>query len=101
MGLGWALSITRIAAQVPARVPSPVAPAAAAAAAWGEAARRLRARRASPQRRSLPRARTQHKDNEGWAQLGGVTGVAAALQTSLHDGIDPNAKDGSDLEGRR
>lgn len=49
----------------------------------------------------LARSCVQHKDAAGWEQLGGLTGVAAALQTSLHDGINPTATDGSDLEGRR
>ncbi|EFN50910.1 hypothetical protein CHLNCDRAFT_59377 [Chlorella variabilis] len=43
----------------------------------------------------------EHKDNEGWAALGGLPGVAAALHVSLHDGVNPIATDGTDLEARR
>jgi hypothetical protein len=43
----------------------------------------------------------QHKDAGGWQKLGGVEGVASALHVSLHDGVNPAASDGTDLEGRR
>lgn len=43
----------------------------------------------------------EHKDNEGWEQLGGLPGVASALHVSLSDGVNPEATDGTDLEGRR
>jgi hypothetical protein len=48
-----------------------------------------------------PRVVLQHKDNEGWEQLGGLPGVASALHVSLSDGVNPEATDGTDLEGRR
>jgi Ca2+-transporting ATPase len=44
---------------------------------------------------------SEHKDNAAWAELGGLQGVASALCTSLHDGINPAATDGSDSEARR
>lgn len=45
----------------------------------------------------------QHKDVEEWERLGGLEGVAAALATSLHDGVRTAASDGTgpDLETRR
>lgn len=43
----------------------------------------------------------QHKDNDGWAELGGLEGAAAALRVSLHDGVNAAAADGGDLESRR
>ncbi|KAL4450031.1 hypothetical protein ABPG77_010700 [Micractinium sp. CCAP 211/92] len=43
----------------------------------------------------------EHKDNDDWAELGGLDGAAAALRVSLHDGVSAAAGDGSDLESRR
>ena len=42
-----------------------------------------------PRRRRPPSA--QEKDGAGWERAGGLAGVAAALHTSLHDGIDADA----------
>lgn len=50
---------------------------------------------------TLSPTRLQHKNEEAWAELGGTEGVAAALHTSLTDGLDPAAADGTDLEARR
>lgn len=38
-----------------------------------------------------PDAAPQHKSNEEWERLGGTAGVAAALDTSLADGIKPES----------
>ncbi|KAL4452347.1 hypothetical protein ABPG75_008009 [Micractinium tetrahymenae] len=43
----------------------------------------------------------EHKDNAGWAELGGLEGAAAALKVSLHDGVSAAASKGCDLESRR
>lgn len=47
----------------------------------------------------------QEKNDEEWQKLGGLQGVAAALHTSLHDGVDATAeaggKAGPSLQQRR
>lgn len=50
---------------------------------------------------TLPPRLLQHKNSDAWAELGGTEGVAAALHTSLSDGLDPAAADGTDLDARR
>jgi len=49
---------------------------------------------------ATPPALLQHKNNDDWAALGGVAGVASALHTSLADGINPAATGDESLEAR-